>query len=460
MKIMKFGGSSVADADRIARVIEIVETHHEQERVCAVFSAMKGVTDQLVDASIQAEQGVEAAMELAERIRERYVASSTVLCGNEASAVSETLNSLADELRELLHGVYLVRECSPSTRNLILGFGERMNCRLIAGAMRSRGMPARFVDARSIIVTDDTHGNAVVDFEKSYARIADELSGDDLPVVTGFVAATADGVTTTLGRNGSDYTSSILGAGTGASAIEIWTDVDGVFSADPRFVSGAFVLPRISYKEAMELSYFGAKVIHPYTMVPAVDRGVPLWIKNTLNPDAPGTLIAADSSESESITGVASIEGVTLVNVEGGGMVGLPGIAGRLFSTLAAERINIIMISQASSEHSICFVVRAEDGGRAKVALEREFSAELAHRTIERIALEEKLEIVAIIGENMRGKAGISGRLFYALGDAQINVLAIAQGSSEMNISFIVYQSERERALNAVHNAFFDRGRH
>jgi aspartokinase/homoserine dehydrogenase 1 len=458
MKVMKFGGSSVADADRIARVIEIVASHHAEERVCAVFSAMKGVTDQLLAASSQAAGGTGTSVEIAEQIRDRYVAAAGTLCPTNDAQITTTLHELADQLRELLHGVYLVRECSPRTRDLILGFGERMNCELIAAAIREQGLPARFIDARRIIVTDNTHGSAVVEFEESYGRIAKELEGNDLPVVTGFIAATTDGVSTTLGRNGSDYTASIIGAGVRASSIEIWTDVDGVYSADPRLVKGAFVLPRISYKEAMELSYFGAEVIHPSTMVPAVDRDVPLWIKNTLNPSVPGTLIARESSETKSITGVASIEGVTLVNVEGGGMVGLPGIAGRLFSTLASERINIIMISQASSEHSICFVVRAEDGQRANVALQREFSSELAHRTIERIAIEEELEIVAIIGENMRGKAGMSGRLFHALGEAQINVLAIAQGSSEMNISFIVSRHEREQALSAVHTAFFGGG--
>lgn len=459
MKVMKFGGSSVADATRIAGVTDIIASHHKQERVCAVFSAMKGVTDQLLDASAQASAGLETALALEQQIRDRYLAAATRLCtGAEREAIVSTLTLLADELRELLHGVYLVRDCSPRTGDLIVGFGERMNCELIASALRSRGLPGRYVDARPLIVTDATFGSAVVEFEESYRRIEEVLAGDDIPVVTGFVAATADGISTTLGRNGSDYTASIVGAGARASAIEIWTDVDGVYSADPRFVPGAFVLPRISYKEAMELSYFGAKVIHPYTMVPAVDRGVPLWIKNTLNPEAPGTLIANESSASETITGVASIEGVALINVEGGGMVGLPGIAGRLFSTLAAERINVIMISQASSEHSICFVVRDEQSARATAALEREFASELAHRTIEAVAAERELEIVAVIGENMRGKSGISGRLFHALGGAGINVLAIAQGSSEMNISFIVYQRERERALNAVHDAFFPGG--
>jgi aspartokinase/homoserine dehydrogenase 1 len=232
--------------------------------------------------------------------------------------------------------------------------------------------------------------------------------------------------------------------------------VDGVYSADPRYVRDAFVLPEISYQEAMELSYFGAKVIHPYTMVPAVERGIPLRIKNTLRPDADGTLIAGHtSSRSEFITGLASIESVALINVEGGGMVGLPGIAGRIFTILAAAKINIVMISQASSEHSICFVIPDRDAARAAEALERELEPELRQKKIQRVSVERDLEIVAAIGENMRGKPGISGRLFQALGDAAINILAIAQGSSEMNISFVVSGAERERTLNAVHAAFF-----
>lgn len=458
MKVMKFGGSSVADASRIRDVIEIIVSHHSRERVCAVFSAMKGVTDQLIDASAHAASGVREYTILVQQIRDRYTAAATDLCAADAAEVIEQLNSLADQLGSLLRGVELVRECSPRTLDLVLGFGERMNCTLIAAAMRAKDIPARYVDAREMIVTDATHGHATVDQATSAKRIKEVLAGDDLPVVTGFIAATPDGVTTTLGRNGSDYTASIVGAGAGASAIEIWTDVDGVYSADPRYVGEAFVLPQISYKEAMELSYFGAKVIHPSTMVPAVHAETPIWIKNTLNPEAPGTRITAESSGSKLITGLASVEDVALVNVEGGGMVGLPGVAGRLFSTLAAARINIIMISQASSEHSICFIVSENDVDRATVALETEFERELHNGTLERVNAERGLEIVAVIGERMRGKAGISGKLFHALGEAEINVLAIAQGSSEMNISFVVYNRERRHALNAVHGAFFGGG--
>ncbi|MFP4376126.1 MAG: aspartate kinase [Spirochaetales bacterium] len=458
MKVMKFGGSSVADASRIRDVIEIIASHHARERVCAVFSAMKGVTDQLIDAAAQASGGVSQYRLLVDQIRDRYLAAAEILCAPDPTDTVAEIKSLGDQLASLLRGVELVRECSGRTLDLVLGFGERMNCTLIAAAMKVRDLPARYVDAREMIVTDASHGHAIVDQEASAARIKNVLSGDDLPVVTGFIAATQDGVSTTLGRNGSDYTASIVGAGADASAIEIWTDVDGVYSADPRYVQDAFVLPQISYKEAMELSYFGAKVIHPSTMVPAVHAETPIWIKNTLNPTAPGTRITAESSGAKEITGLASVEDVALVNVEGGGMVGLPGVAGRLFSTLAAARINIIMISQASSEHSICFIVSERDVERATSALEMEFQHELHYGSLERVNAERGLEIVAVIGERMRGKAGISGKLFHALGEAQINVLAIAQGSSEMNISFVVYNREREHALNAVHSAFFAGG--
>ena len=487
MKILKFGGSSVADADRIALVVSIIADQHRTERVCAVFSAMRGVTDALYEASEEAAAGGDGFGSRLAAVRARTTeAADRLVTGPSREELGATLDALFDQLGELLHGVRLVRECSPRTQDLIVGFGERVNCALIVAAMRERGLPARYVDARTIIRTDDAHGNAAVDFAASYRLIADALAPtdtgpggpEDLPVVTGFIAATEAGVATTLGRNGSDYTASILGAGVGASAIEIWTDVDGVYSADPRFVKGAFILPEVSYQEAMELSYFGAKVIHPYTMIPAVEKRIPLWIRNTLNPSAPGTLIG-DSSEPGggsvgsggdpgktaggsvapagrgAITGIASIESVAMVNVEGGGMVGLPGVAGRVFGALASARINIVMISQASSEHSICFVVRDAEAKRAVAALERDLAGELARRQVERIGVILDLEIVAVIGEKMRGKPGISGRLFGALGDAGVNVLAIAQGSSEMNISFVVNRTDRERTLNVVHQAFF-----
>lgn len=469
---MKFGGSSVADSIRISAVADIVAAASEREPVQLVFSAMKGVTDQLLNAAEMAASGREEAQNECSDIRERHLAVLKKLtpeapetdpphAGERAgSAAGEAVVLLCSELSELLHGVYLVRECSPRTRDLIVSHGELLNCNVITAVLQVRGVNARMLDAREIIRTDTTHGSASVDFEATYRLISEALgrmaAENAVPVITGFIASDEDGVTTTLGRNGSDYTASLVGTAMDADAIEIWTDVDGVYSADPRFVDSARVLDAVSYREAMELSYFGAEVIHPYTMLPAVEKGIPLLIRNTMNPDAPGTVIGtAGSSTAGLVTGIASIESVALLNVEGGGMVGLPGIAGRIFGTLADARINVIMISQASSEHSICFIVREGQARAARLALERELELEIHQKKIQRIQLETDLEIVAVIGENMRGRPGISGRLFSALGAARVNVLAIAQGSTEMNISFVVSRKDRKKTLNAVHDAFF-----
>jgi bifunctional aspartokinase / homoserine dehydrogenase 1 len=475
VRVMKFGGSSVADAARIRAVIDIVTAAAATDHVLLVFSAMKGITDQLLTAAEQAAAGNPEFRQQSDQIRNRHLeVIDQLLPGapvsrgqhNETSPTA-AVTALCGELAELLHGVSLVRECSPRTRDLIVSHGERLNCLILTAAFSLAGLDARMIDGRDIVRTDSTHGSASVDFKSTYALMRERLSPDPAPgdrsgsanpvaVITGFIASDTNGVTTTLGRNGSDYTASLVGAALDADAIEIWTDVDGVYSADPRFVRSAAVLDSVSYREAMELSYFGAEVIHPFTMLPAVEKGIPLLIRNTMNPSAPGTVIAdKTSAHAGLITGIASIESVALINVEGGGMVGLSGVAGRVFSALATAMINIIMISQASSEHSICFVVRDYQAGPAVAVLESELELELHQKKIERVQVQRDLEIVAVIGENMKGRPGISGRLFGALGDVGINVLAIAQGSTEMNISFVVPRSERKKALNAVHAAFF-----
>jgi aspartokinase/homoserine dehydrogenase 1 len=340
-----------------------------------------------------------------------------------------------------------------------MSFGERLSCRLATAYMQAHGLDAVLVDAREIVITDDTFGAAAVNFPRSYALIKEKLAGrPGIAVIPGFIGATEKGVTTTLGRNGSDYTASIVGGGLDAQEIEIWTDVDGVLSADPRIVPDAFVIPEISYEEAMELSYFGAKVIHPYTMVPAVEKNIPLLIKNSLNPAAPGTRIAAAASTKRDggrpITGIASIAGISLVNIEGGGMMGIPGFAARTFSALAREGINIIMISQASSEHTICLVFTTAEGERALAALNRELALELETRRIERFELLRELLVVSVIGENMHGTPGMAGRLFSALGKAGVNILVIAQGSSERNISFVIEEKNHALALRTIHAEF------
>jgi aspartokinase/homoserine dehydrogenase 1 len=461
MKILKFGGSSVRDAGRIRSAGSIIAQQFADGPVVVVLSAMKGITDGLESAARTAEAGDSSYEELLQTVESRHLSVvDTLLAGELREACRESVRVLLHELGDILHGVRLVRECSKRTMDLVLSFGERLNCTVTTAYLRQLSIPARLVDAREMIVTDELHGQATVEFSLSYANIKRELNDPaEVPVVTGFIAATATGITTTIGRNGSDYTASILGAGLGADSIEIWTDVDGVLSADPRFVSSAFVIPKISYHEAMELSYFGAEVLHPSTMIPAVERSIPVWIKNTMHPESPGTMISAESLETDHlITGIASIERISLINIEGGGMVGLPGIASRIFAALARAKVNIIMISQASSEHSICIVFRQEQMPAALDGLKRELAREIEAKQIQDFKCQENLEIVAVIGENMKGRPGISGRLFGALGRHKVNVLAIAQGSSEMNISFVVEGRERERVLNIVHQAFFGDG--
>ncbi len=460
MKVMKFGGSSVRDAGRIRSACAIAIEAFKEEKVLTVFSAMKGTTDELIAAATEAEQGDTKYLDKIATIDLRHKeAAQGLLSPEEAgSLISGELENLLDELKGILHGVELVRECSPRSMDLIMSFGERLSCTIIAAYLHSAGVDAQFVDARECIVTDQRHGSAVVNFEVSNPKIRERLeSARGIAVFTGFIASTANGVTTTLGRNGSDFTASIVGAALGANSVEIWTDVDGVLSADPRYVPNAFVINELSVEEAMELSFFGAEVIHPYTMLPAVENNIPIWIKNTMNPAVTGTLIAKNVKRHDyPITGIASIEGCSLINVEGGGMIGVPGVASRVFRALGEAEVNVIMISQASSEHSICVVCRNSESERAAKALETELAWELEERKINRVEVLRDLEVIAIIGENMRGTPGISGRLFSSLGEAGVNVLAIAQGSSERNVSFVIHGRDRKTALTAIHGAFLE----
>lgn len=457
MKVLKFGGSSLRDGQAIEHVGNIVAREAQISSPVVVLSAMKGVTDLLIEAARNAEHSERGYSGLIDELERRTREAVYHLFGDDgAGSAMERLTETTRELRDILHGIELVRECSGRTLDLVMSFGERLSCMLFAEYLSFTGTPAEYLDARDLIVTDESHGNARVVFDDSFRRIRERLRQvQAIPVITGFIASTPEGITTTIGRNGSDYTASIIGAGLEAEAVEIWKDVDGVMSADPRSVKDAFVLPEISVEEAMELSYFGAEVIHPYTMIPVFERSIPIIIRNTLKPEAPGTRIVKGAAKSgREITGIASIENVALINIEGGGMVGMPGIASRIFAAFAKAGTNIIMISQASSEHSICVVLRAEEAERTLRTLHRELSWELESRTIERFQLVRDLEIIAVIGENMRGRPGISGRLFSALGEEKINILAIAQGSSERNISFVIARRDREKALSTVHRAF------
>ena len=457
MKVMKFGGSSVRDADRIRNVASIIKSEAVKDDIAVVLSAMKGITDGLINCAVLAEQGDLSYKTAAAEISNRQKATFRELIaeGTETPAF-EALEQMLTELNEILLGVSMVKECSKRSMDLIVSFGERMNNSVVAAYLRSTGFEAEFVDTREIILTDSSYGSARVDYKESYSRIRTRLAeAAGVPIITGFIGANEEGVTTTLGRNGSDFTASIIAGAAGASACEIWTDVDGVLSADPRTVERAFVIPEVSYKEAMELSYFGAEVIHPYTMIPAVDKNIPILIKNTMNPTAPGTVIARDiTPHNRPVTGIASIKDIALINIEGSGMIGTPGIASRVFGALADAGINVIMISQASSEHSICLVFRELQAERALEALNKELAVQIKNKRIEQIVVRKNLEIISVIGENMIGTPGIAGRIFSALGACGVSIQAIAQGSGERNISFVIDSEDHDKALNTVHDAF------
>ncbi|MCA6407934.1 MAG: bifunctional aspartate kinase/homoserine dehydrogenase I, partial [Cytophagales bacterium] len=362
-----------------------------------------------------------------------------------------------NELEDILHGIFLVKERTFRSLDYIMSFGERLSAYIIAEAINGQGIKAEFLDARSVVRTDSNFGNAKIDFKTTNQLIQDYFKSHvDLQVVTGFIGSSASGETTTIGRSGSDYTAAIFAAALDATSLEIWSDVDGMMTADPRKVKKAFTVKEMTYEEAMELSHFGAKVIFPATMQPAMGKKIPIWIKNTFNPTFPGSVISANANgKSLIIKGVSSMGHVSLFNVQGSGLQGVVGVSMRLFGTLAKEKINVILISQASSEHSICFAIESGLALQAKTAIEKEFYYEILNGEMDSIAMENELTIVAIVGEGMKQNPGTSGRMFSALGKAGVNVHAIAQGSSELNISVVIRQTDTSKALNVLHEAFF-----
>ena len=460
MKVLKFGGSSVAQPDRIRGIVNILKEYYASgDHFTVVFSAFGGVTDGLIQMSALAARGDDRYGQLYQEFADRHQLAISELITNDKLR-EETAGQMRrshEVLKNLLYGIFLVREASPRTMDYVLSFGERSSSYIITQCMQQAGIPAEFLDARRVIKTDKTFGNAKVAFEKSYEKIrAHYVEHPKVQVVTGFIASAKGGLTTTLGRGGSDYTASLLAAGLDADAIEIWTDVSGVLTADPRRVKKAFTIPRMTYAEAMEMSHFGAKVIYPPTLMPALQKRIPLYIKNTFEPHFPGTKVSEESDmNGVAVRGISSINDVALCTVSGTGMFGVPGIAGRIFGSLAAAGINVILITQGSSEHAISFAVQPSVADRAKEAVEEAFAFEIDRGVVNRIKVEKDLSVVAIIGENMRYQPGISGRLFRALGKNGINAVAIAQGSSELNVSVVISREDETKALNALHEAFF-----
>lgn len=468
MKLLKFGGTSVGSAESIKIVADIVAAYHRNQVKCAVVvSAMSGVTDKLILLSEKAASGDESYLELLKELEKHHFDSARTLINVHAqSRVFAYLKTLINELDDLLHGTFLLRERSPRTLDLVLSFGERLSAYLISQYMKELGIDAQFLDARKLIRTDANFNGAKVDFESTNYNISEYFATNKaLQIITGFIASTEENETTTMGRGGSDYTASIFGAALNAEEVEIWTDVDGVMTADPRQVKNAFSLDAISYLEAMEMSHFGAKVIYPPTIQPLLSKNIPLRIRNTFHREFPGTLISRNpyaisnttpnNEKILAVKGISSIKEVALLSLQGSGMIGIPGISSRLFGALARRKINIIIITQASSEHSITFAVSPIDAKRAQEAMDEEFSIEIDSGKIDKAIVETHLSIVAIIGENMRQTPGISGKLFSALGRNGINVRAIAQGSSEINLTVVISQRNLSKALNTVHEAFF-----
>ena len=459
MKVLKFGGSSVAKPERILSIVQILkELYKKGEKFTVVFSAFGGVTDSLINMSQLAADGDKSYLEYFEAFRTRHIEAAKALLNNDYfERAFPQLDKNHEVLKNLLYGIFLVREASTRTTDYVLSFGERNSAFIISHVLQQHGINAAYLDARKIIKTDKNFGSAIVNFDATYKKIDTYYKENpETHIVTGFISSAKNGLTTTLGRGGSDYTAALLAAGLNAEVIEIWTDVDGVLTADPRKVKKAFTIPSMTYAEAMEMSHFGAKVIYPPTLQPALKKGIPLKIKNTFNPEFEGTFISIkDDPHGHDVKGISSINNIALLTLQGGGLFGVPGIAARLFSSLAQAGINIILITQGSSEHSISFAIQPQLSKNAKTRIESEFEYEMSKGLIDPVKVEENLSVVAIIGENMRYRPGISGRLFRALGKNGINAIAIAQGSSELNVSVVINRNDETKALNALHESFF-----
>lgn len=457
--VHKFGGTSVGSVESIRQVLEILEQQKEQ-RVAVVVSAMSGVTDRLIKTAQGAAEQNKIYLEELEQLLEKHRSAAEKLLGSGIeyqSYVAELTDEVKD-LREILRGVWLSKNLPESTLEMVSGYGELWSSRLLAALWKTKNAKVEWIDARKILTVESGETGPLLQWNECQKNMDQrcEKSPAAMFVITGFVASTPKGVPTTLKRNGSDFSASIFGRLLMAKEIVIWTDVDGVYSADPRKVPEAECLPEISYEEAIELAYFGAKVIHPHTMGPAVALNIPIVIKNTFHPQKPGTIIhrIQQHQDGRIARGFTTVDQVSLINVEGTGMIGVPGVSQRLFGALREVGVSVMLISQASSEHSICFVVPAAQAEKAKVATERVFHAELTHGLIERIEVIADCSIIAMVGDNMVEKSGVAGRFFSALGQAGVSVRAIAQGSSERNISAVINQVDAIKALRATHSAF------
>ena len=460
MQVLKFGGTSVANAENIDKVVTIVKQAVQREKTIVVVSAFGGITDTLLRAGELAASGQENYKELLQVSEQRHLETvkSLIPVANQSGVLS-WVKQRCNEIEDICNGVFLLGELSARTRDRIISFGELLSSRIISERLKSVSTPNEWKDSRELIVTDSNFGFAAIDFPATNKKVQEYFSDSagSLFMTPGFIASDAHGATTTIGRGGSDYTAAIFAAATNATIVEIWTDVSGMMTADPRLVPNARVIPHISYQEAMELSHFGAKVIYPPTIQPVMNKSIPVWIKNTFAPNDYGTLIESRTVRNgSSIRGISSINKIVLLSLEGSGMVGIPGFSKRLFEALANERINVILITQGSSEHSICVGIDEGSIHEAKKAVDNAFAYEIETKKVEPIIVERELAIVALVGDNMKSHPGTSGKMFGALGRNGVNVRAIAQGSSERNISAVIAVADVKKAINILHEEFFE----
>jgi bifunctional aspartokinase / homoserine dehydrogenase 1 len=460
--VMKFGGTSVGSAERIAQAAALaVKSARAGHQVVVITSAMSGITNQLIAAAQNATSG-KWLPEVRDNFFERHKGVADQLIKNDAERKQAALATIAqrlDQFEKLCFGLSMVHELTPRLLDVISGTGERLCAPLLAGAISSLGVESESVEATELIVTNDQFGAAEPLMDKTrvktQARLGPLLEAGIIPVITGFIGATEDGVLTTLGRGGSDYSASIIGAALDADEIWIWTDVNGVMTANPQEVPEARTMREISYSEASELAYYGAKVLHHKTILPAFKQNIPVRILNSFEPDNPGTRVSvAGHPSSRGVKAVTSIRNVSLITIGGKGMQGIPGIAAKTFAAVAVERANILMISQASSENNLCFVVNAGEAKGVLKALRASLELDLLQGLVEDISADDSIAVVAAVGDRMQGSPGIAGKVFGALGTASVNVIAISQGSSERNISFIVAAEQAADAVRAIHRAF------
>jgi aspartokinase/homoserine dehydrogenase 1 len=457
MKVLKFGGSSVANSENIKKVLDIVFNTSKSSKVAVVVSAFGKTTDNLLAGANEALKDITGAIEILETIKELHYQVIDDLISTNNKEVSKEVTALFNRLLSIYEGVFLLQELSDKTLAKVSSFGEKLSSYIIANAAKEL-FDATHKKSSQLVITNNDFLHAQVNFKITNTNITSffEENEHQVTVLGGFISSNIEAETTTLGRGGSDFSASIYAAALNADELQIWTDVSGMFTANPRVVKQAFPISEISYEEAMELSHFGAKVLYPPTIQPALRKEIPIRIKNTFDPKSSGTLICKDPKNSNEVKGISHIEDISLITLEGGGMIGIPGFSKRLFETLSQQKINVVFITQASSEHSICVGVYENDASKAKNLLDETFNIEIERKKIKPIIIENDLAIIAVVGESMKNYQGLSGQMFSALGRNNVNVRAIAQGSSEKNISAVINKYDAKKALNTLHEQFFE----